>query len=665
MAALRWKTYGDHHTLGEVYSCLQKALRRGEVGVAVYAARAAGLPYPHLLLKRVLYFLAEDCPCVDAIARVASLKKDDTDLLKKLLPFVVAVAPLPKTHATAFLNRVACFDLCTRYCDAPPSLSLDAAIEQGNVRLAAVHVVVASLQKSTVELLFTKLTPKHAAGLFAAWKVLGDINHGRLLLFAALLLRMGVFPPSLCDKLELAPLSAEHAALTQARQVLPDWVYDKHTATGKARGRGYAHFLEVSLQVNKPLFPGGDPFSKEASACYNESELGVHKSVVLVGLWQESQRKKGINPGKSVMSPAELQRKVASAKKRTTVVLLPAPSPSPQPAAAVPEPPASELAAPDERVPETPEFGEPPEDDPVFESSDGVLLVDPSTPVRRAAAPNPSSPRTPAPEFPTKESFYSPLTPARTSAVKRPAAGPLLSPPKSFRTQLPSVWSVYSHPLQAQPRTARWKPPVYFVCSARGQKVVKGPVSEDIARQTMLTEEVKWRLGLHHANMHRETYSEGVYLVADALVPYDPNEYLVRTTKIEQVKLVVAPPLSWNHAMLVQNDDLAVELFAVLAFRRCVGTNDTCPRNILVVPRPDGGHTLYSIDDPTKLTPAKFMWSKSMFQSLYDLTLTRVWDRVQARVATWERKIDSIPPGVRGYFAQSLSELKHRSAWHF
>ena len=67
MTHLSKKTYLGYHTIGDAYSLYQKATRRGETDLALYAAHAFADPFPNTLGKRILYVLVEDCPYIDAI----------------------------------------------------------------------------------------------------------------------------------------------------------------------------------------------------------------------------------------------------------------------------------------------------------------------------------------------------------------------------------------------------------------------------------------------------------------------------------------------------------------------------------------------------------------------------------------------------------------------
>ena len=245
-----------------------------------------------------------------------------------------------------------------------------------------------------------------------------------------------------------------------------------------------------------------------------------------------------------------------------------------------------------------------------------------------------------------------------------------------------SVWDVYKSPLQAQAVTGTGKPPAFF-CQQTWknghvhQYVVKGPVTLEYGLRCEVTDKVKHLLRLAWTDTVAKTYRDGTFVVAYAVVPYDPTKHRDYSTPSQpNLRLVHVPPTHWDHPML-QSDALALEVFVVLAFRWCIGTNDTVPRNILVVRNSKGRDVLYSIDDPALWTAPKngLMWNKQMKSDEYNAALRRVFEpHVKQALTQWKLVLEQYPGGGinvmtkanhRFFYQRLLVLLKGPDNWQF
>ena len=215
----------------------------------------------------------------------------------------------------------------------------------------------------------------------------------------------------------------------------------------------------------------------------------------------------------------------------------------------------------------------------------------------------------------------------------------------------PAPPSHYTNILQAQLLTARHKARVWFAQTPNGQQwVVKGPVKSEERTACLESQAWKERLGLPHA----ETRQEGEFLVSRCLFDYTRLATHTVSSKLEtNVRVPVLKTLSaWRDSMLGAPDtDFAI--LQTLAFRKIIGTNDTCHRNILVI---DG--KVYSIDDPALKKPTLRMW-KMVMSPAYGAALDRVWDRLCAELDRWAPLVAADP-----WMVAQLAQLRaDKSAW--
>ena len=245
MAFLRKKT-AHGHVMAEVYSCLQKAVRRGDADEALYWGAQIGEPFPNALKKRLMQHALEDV-CAPEYARALMGAKAKTWVA--LVPWVRALCAVRKSRAAAWMNRVA-----VQYIADPaaaPTPLLGAA-------------ALALVQHRDGQL--TALGARFGASTMRVYK---ELNNEVLVFHCMLLVEAGIVTE---DAYALGAATTDDVDLATVRTV-PDYALDKHTARGKALGRGYAHFLETMV-VAPRLFPAdaGDPFELEARALYTDGK---------------------------------------------------------------------------------------------------------------------------------------------------------------------------------------------------------------------------------------------------------------------------------------------------------------------------------------------------------------------------------------------------------
>lgn len=243
MAFLRLKT-SHGHTMADVYSAFQKCVRRGDDDGALYWGAQIARPaegykgYPNALKKRLMQHALEDVGNINYVLALHGLPAAAT--WDTLVQWIRALCVLPKTRSAAWLNRVA-VEYVGRIGEAPTD----------EIRQAAEALTLHRDGRRDA------LLARFGAVLMRIYKALND----EVLVFHTMILsRAKIIAPARVT----FPTGAD-VDLDTVREV-PDWAYDKHTAKGKAMGRGYAHFFET--MVVAPRLFAVDPYEAEARALY-------------------------------------------------------------------------------------------------------------------------------------------------------------------------------------------------------------------------------------------------------------------------------------------------------------------------------------------------------------------------------------------------------------
>lgn len=196
--------------------------------------------------------------------------------------------------------------------------------------------------------------------------------------------------------------------------------------------------------------------------------------------------------------------------------------------------------------------------------------------------------------------------------------------------------------LQTQLLTGRHKPRAWYYDPSGDRSfpyVLKAPLTDDNIRQLVKSDIIKRLFGL--IPIVKEILSNGIIFYN--YVPVDISSIEIKTSKIETNVAVY----TGDHAFLDINSldsTGALELMKILAFRKVIGTNDTCNRNIIQY-----GDKIYSIDDPflNKTTPLMFKspvparqigWYKQQFEKMrgvINYTLGE-WRRLVSEMSTSE-----------------------------
>lgn len=205
--------------------------------------------------------------------------------------------------------------------------------------------------------------------------------------------------------------------------------------------------------------------------------------------------------------------------------------------------------------------------------------------------------------------------------------------------------------LQVAPRTSSDK---VKVCYARDEQwnpvVLKGPLPDKEIEALLESERIKKILGLPRTNVRRD----GNYMVADCLYDYDSNDSHICSSGLDRGSSVSNIRLHmWKHEI----DDPVTErsFLKALAFRLIVGTDDTVPRNFVVVQQ-----TVYSVDDPAWKQEPERVWKLISHSEHYNRMLDRHWAWVKAFLYDWSKK-----KKIGEFSLQMIQKYLDRKNWNF
>jgi hypothetical protein len=209
----------------------------------------------------------------------------------------------------------------------------------------------------------------------------------------------------------------------------------------------------------------------------------------------------------------------------------------------------------------------------------------------------------------------------------------------------------YYEQLQVAARTG---PEKVHVCYARDEDwnpvILKGPLPDREISAMLESERIKKILGLPRTNVRQD----GNYVVADCLYDYDYHDShlcrsgLDRGCRISNLRLRM-----WKHET---NDPVTERSFLkALAFRLIVGTDDTVPRNFVLI-----NQTVYSVDDPAWNLEPKRLWKLTSHSQHYADMLDRHWAWVKAFLYAWSRK-----KGLGEFCYTMIEKYQDRKNWVF
>lgn len=265
------------HSMGVAYSCLQKALRRGEVNTCLYWACQIGYEYPNALLKRLCQNSLEDAGSYAFALEIVNLSRDKP-ILKTILPYVKRLALMKKTHSCNWISRVA-LDLL----EMNKITGFGLPKNDHDEMTYTARCLIAHIRKDTDNL--RKCFGKDGRDVMRVY----NFTNKDVLAFNCyhmakrrMELKQSIYP--------LPKINGTVQEIMALKLSVQDYCYDKHTLKGKRLGRDYEHFLR-HLVFNNRIYPQiYEPYEKEAKWMYLNKE---HSKKVMETL---SQRYEAIPP---------------------------------------------------------------------------------------------------------------------------------------------------------------------------------------------------------------------------------------------------------------------------------------------------------------------------------------------------------------------------------
>ena len=164
--------------------------------------------------------------------------------------------------------------------------------------------------------------------------------------------------------------------------------------------------------------------------------------------------------------------------------------------------------------------------------------------------------------------------------------------------------------------------------------ILKGPFNKkDGMMKIILSDEIKHRFNLLSPRSKQISFdnNDNFILSINFANISEPVETITRTTKLEENVIIFNGETSVypNHAdILTFPQQIQIDILKCLLFRKLIGTNDTCARNLIIT-----SNSCVSIDDPALFSSdTQFMWKTQInnqkLKHSYITSLKNNWEQV-------------------------------------
>ena len=221
--------------------------------------------------------------------------------------------------------------------------------------------------------------------------------------------------------------------------------------------------------------------------------------------------------------------------------------------------------------------------------------------------------------------------------------------------------------IQTQLITSKWKPKVFYYDKNNNNKyeyILKKKMKRTEMEECINSDKIKKIFNLKNLNVE----IEGDNLVMKNIISIDPSNIVVKTSKLEtNVKIYNGDHYHYNHNQLekLENDEI-IQLFKILLFRKIIGTNDTCERNIIHIDK-----KLVSIDDPMLLKETDFMWKKPLNKNLANKYIEKLKNSFEA-IKTFIKDVEGktknakeLPKKEKEFMLKELNIYNDFNNWKF
>lgn len=221
--------------------------------------------------------------------------------------------------------------------------------------------------------------------------------------------------------------------------------------------------------------------------------------------------------------------------------------------------------------------------------------------------------------------------------------------------------------IQTQLITAKWKPFVYYYDKNNNNKyeyILKKKMKRTEMEECVDSDNIKKILNLPNLDVKIENDN----LIMKNLIEIEPNNTIIKKSKLENnVNIYNGEHYHYNHIKLNDlNDDELLQLFKSLLFRKIIGTNDTCERNLIYI-----NNKIFSIDDPMLLKETDFIWKKPLNKKLvnnYKEKLKKIFEKLKIFIKDSESIIKEnkkIGEKEKNFIIKQLNIYNNFDNWKF
>jgi hypothetical protein len=209
----------------------------------------------------------------------------------------------------------------------------------------------------------------------------------------------------------------------------------------------------------------------------------------------------------------------------------------------------------------------------------------------------------------------------------------------------------YYDMLQVAPRTGREKVRVFYARDEDWNPVIlKGPLSTNEIEAMLETERIKQILKVPRTHVRRDND----FLVSNCLYDYDYEDSHICLSPIDNGERLSNIKLKmWKHDF--EGKTLERSFLKALALRLILGTDDTVPRNFVVL-----DETVYSVDDPAWKKEPTQIWKIKNHTKKYTDMLDRHWEWVQAFLKDWQKQ-----KSIGHFSIRMCNKYLKRENWSF
>ena len=585
------KKYGasGRFQFDEIYSCLQKAMRRCELELSLEMVKEFR-DYPNALKKRVVYCCCEDCPNLYLIRDIYNTKPE----IDKLIQFVPIICNHVKCREVILSFRAACQER---------KLKSLINVEDDDVITMCRKVFTRLCENGNDvnEVLKWFIDNIEEFG-DKSWKIIqisNFINKCRTVIFTLIAFLkieyVSVEDYRGFDKRVMMSKKMVEDVLSfkfnDKFDVLPIWVYDKHVHNAPANQKSYEFFINNIVLI--PRMPKTE-WERRGEELYIETNKASGEYITN----DEKKLKKSV-----MMTTDEVEQ---SMKPMMTTN--------------------------DEKKP--------------------------------------------------KKSMMTTTTPTNDNEQPITPTNEIMTTTNQVRiSSTDNVPDVLNHEdvelIQVQCITARYKPRTYFMklkgSGVRYDYILKGPFrTQHEIDEILLSDKLKTLFDLNSPNSKQITFNgDGMFIVGSNWIDVnDPVETITRTTKLETNVTVYNGDISVydsKRKLSSYSVNVQLELLKILFFRKMIGTNDTCARNIIV-----SELGVCSIDDPALFSyQTAFMWkvpvSNQTLKNDFKKCLKNNWNEVKTYIEdckellmTTSGEVEDTTPMV-----EMCDELLNINNWHW